>query len=271
MSRQSGWQLSGHAPAAYERYIIPAFMGAWAQDLVETAAVHAGERVLDVACGTGVVTRQAAAVAGALGQIVGLDVNTGMLEMARQISPPEGATITWREGDVTEMPFPDASFDVILCQQGLQYFPDRKAALREIARVLASGGRLALSVWRPLLRHPFFVALSAGLDRYVGAEAADTLSTAFALGEKEEIRALISEAGFHHVHVSLTVLLMRYPSLDEFIPGYLEATPVAAAVAALDASSRAALFHDIAKRLAPYVDDDGLAAPMECHVATAQV
>jgi ubiquinone/menaquinone biosynthesis C-methylase UbiE len=271
MSRQSGWQLSGNAPEAYERYIIPAFMGEWAKDLVEVATVRGGERVLDIACGTGVVTRQAAAVTGVSGQIVGLDVNAGMLDMARQISPPEGTAITWHEGNVTGMPFPDASFDVILCQQGLQYFPDRQAALREMARVLAPGGRLGLSVWRPLQRHPFFMALTEGLKHYVGEESAATLATAFTLGGRKELRTLIAEAGFQDVHVSLTVRLMRATSLGTFVPGYLEATPVAGAVAALDDSNRTFMLHDVAQRLASYMDDDGLAAPMECHVATAHV
>ena len=115
MSEQSGWQLSGNAPEAYERYIIPAFMGAWAQDLVNTAAVQAGERVLDIACGTGMVARQAAAVTGSAGQVVGLDVNTGMLDMARTVPAPAGASITWEEANAASLPFPDQSFDAVLC------------------------------------------------------------------------------------------------------------------------------------------------------------
>jgi ubiquinone/menaquinone biosynthesis C-methylase UbiE len=137
-------QLSGSAPETYERYIIPAFMGEWAQDLVAVAAVRHGERVLDVACGTGVVARQAAAIAGTTSHIVGLDVNAGMLDMARRVPTPVGTTINWQEEDAAAIPFPDASFDVVLCQQGLQYFPDRKAAVNEMSRVLAPGGRAAL-------------------------------------------------------------------------------------------------------------------------------
>lgn len=270
MSQQSEWHLSGNAPEAYERYIIPAFMGEWAQDLVDVAAIRAGQRVLDVACGTGVVARQAASVTGATGQVVGLDVNTSMLDMARTIPPLPEAFITWEEGDVDALPFPEASFDAVLCQQGLPYFPDRKVALREMARVLTPGGRLGLSVWRPLERLPFFVVLVDGLETHLSAEVAAPLHAAFTLGDADELRSLIVGAGFHDVHVRLTIRLIRYTPLEDFIPGYLAATPMAGAVAAMDDAARTAMFCEITTALQPYVDDDGLAAPMECHVVTAR-
>ena len=160
MAEQSGWQLSGSGPEAYEQYIVPAWMGEWAQDLVDVSSIQAGQRVLDVGCGTGVVTRAIARLIGPSGKVVGLDVNDAMLQMARHFAAQEGlGVITWQQGDAAAMPFPEASYDVVLCQQGLQYFPDCAAALREVARILVPGGRLALSVWRALERHPFFVAL----------------------------------------------------------------------------------------------------------------
>ena len=271
MQQQSGWQLSGSAPEAYERYIIPACMAEWAQDLVEAAAIRDGERVLDVACGTGVVARQVASVTGPASHIVGLDVNSGMLDMARRVPPPAGTTISWRQGDAAAMPFPEASFDVVLCQQGLQYFPDRKAGAVEMTRVLEPGGRVAISVWRSLPRLPFFAALTKGLEHYVGADAAATLKAAFTLGEAEAIRDLLVEAGFHDVHISLAVQLLRYGSLEEFLPGYLTATPMAGEVAALDDATRTTMFDEITTALQPYMDDDGLAAPMECYVVTAHI
>ena len=239
--------------------------------LVAIATVRHSERVLDVACGTGVVTRQAAAVAGTTRPVVGLDVNAGMLDMARRVPIPAGTTINWQEGDAAAIPFLDASFDVVLCQQGLQYFPNRQAAVDEMRRVLAPGGRVVLSVWRSLPYLPFFVALTKGLERYVGADAAATLGTAFTLGEAEAIRSLLVDAGFRQVHISLAMPLIRYGSIVEFLPGYLAATPMAGQVAALDDETRAAMFADITIALQPYTDDDGLAAPMECHVATAHL
>lgn len=271
MSQQSGWQLSGNAPVAYERYIIPAFMGEWAQDLVATAGLRAGERVLDVACGTGVVARYAVPAVGSTGQVVGVDVNESMLAMARTVSPPSGASLEWRQSDALALPFPDATFEVVLCQQGLQYFPERATALREMARVLVPGGRLVLSVWRAArYQHGFFAVIPEVLERYVGAEVASPLRMAFSLGEAEELRALLLGAGFRAPQVRLVIKQMRYAPLEEYLSGWVAASPMAGAVAALDEATRTAMFHEFQTALRPYVDDDGLASPMECNVALAQ-
>jgi len=130
----SGWQLGGDAPLAYDTYIVDAFMRDYSRRLLEAAEVEAGGRVLDVACGTGVVTRLAANAAGKQGKVTGFDLNAGMLARARA-SEENPDTIDWREGSVTEMPFGDASFDRILCQHGLQFPPTRQRHLpRCIAR-----------------------------------------------------------------------------------------------------------------------------------------
>jgi ubiquinone/menaquinone biosynthesis C-methylase UbiE len=271
MGEHSGWQLSGNAPEAYERYIIPALFGEWAQDLIETAALRGGERVLDLACGTGVAARYAASVVGRTGQVVGVDVNEGMLSMARTVPPPPGTAMKWQQGDAAALPLPTAAFDVVLCQQGLQYFPQRAAALQEIARVLVPGGRLVFSVWRPLERQPFFVALVDALESHVSADVSALQRAAFTLGDADELRRLLTAAGFRTPYLRLVVKLMRAPSLAEYLPGFLAATPMAGAVAAMDEAARTALFQDLQGRLRPYVDDTGLAVPMECHVVVAQI
>ncbi len=137
--------------------MVPTIFGPWAQDLVEVAPPRPGERVLDIACGTGIVARTAAGRVGSGGTVVGLDVSAPMLDVARGIAAGEGLSIEWREGSAMKLPFPDSAFEVVLCQQGLQFFPDRAAALREMHRVLGPGGRLALSVWRPIEGSPGFV------------------------------------------------------------------------------------------------------------------
>ncbi len=111
------------------------------------AVPQSGERVLDIACGTGVVTHLVVPHVGATGKVVGLDLNAGRLAVAQSLSSVSGITIEWREGDVNALPFPDADFDLVTCQQGFQFFPDRLVALREMSRVLVPGGRLALNVW----------------------------------------------------------------------------------------------------------------------------
>ena len=141
MSDLEQWQVSGNAPQAYERYMVPTLFTPWAQELLARAALHAGERVLDVACGTGIVARLAAQRVGPSGYVMGVDLNAAMIETARTQTPPAGAPVEWREGDAHALPCADATFDVVCCQQGLQFFPDKPHALREMHRVLGPGGR----------------------------------------------------------------------------------------------------------------------------------
>jgi ubiquinone/menaquinone biosynthesis C-methylase UbiE len=269
MTQPSGFQLSGSASEVYERYIVQAFMLSWTHRLLDAATLADGARILDVACGTGVVARNAANRMGKRGHVVGLDLNAGMLAIARTLPQSSGASIEWKEGNAVALPFPDAAFDVVLCQEGLQFIPDKPAALREMRRVLAPTGHLALSVWRRVSHCPWQRAVADALERHVGTDAAIAVRGAFALGDREELRALIAGAGFRTVRIRIDSQMIRHPSLDEFVPGYLSATPVAEVAASLDESSRAAILQEIKMSLQPYMDDDGLAAPIEAHVVVA--
>jgi ubiquinone/menaquinone biosynthesis C-methylase UbiE len=269
MTESSGWQLTGSASEAYERYIVQAFMQGWTHGLLDMATVAAGARVLDVACGTGVVARQAASRVGKEGRVVGVDFNEGMLTVARTLPQPSGASIEWQHGNATALPFPEATFDVVLCQQGLQFFPDKPAALREMGRVLTPTGRLAVSVWRRASHCPWQRAVADALERHVSADAAMGIRSAFALGDREDLRVLMSVAGFRNVRIRIDSHMIRYPSLEDFVPRYLSATPVAGAVAKLDAATRDSLLGDIKRALQPYIDDDGLAAPIEAYIVVA--
>jgi len=146
MSEQAAWQLSDDTAVAYERDFVPAIFAQWPPKLAEIAAIAPGDRVLDVGCGTGVLAREAAARVGPSGRVTGLDLNPGMLAVARRLRPE----IDWRQGDALDLPFADHAFDVVVSQFALMFFPDRPLALREMWRVLAAGGRLAVAVCAPL-------------------------------------------------------------------------------------------------------------------------
>jgi ubiquinone/menaquinone biosynthesis C-methylase UbiE len=144
----NGWQFEG-TPEAYEAYLVP-LLALWTDELIEMAGLNPQARILDVACGTGIVARRAAQRMGNVASITGLDSNDGMLQVAQTLWDGRQPSIDWRKGDVAALPFPNQAFDTVFCQQGLQFFPDRLAALKEIHRVLAPGGRLAISVWRSI-------------------------------------------------------------------------------------------------------------------------
>lgn len=269
MTGQPQWQqIGGDAAEIYERHLVPAMFAAWAPLVVDAAGVRAGERVLDVACGTGVVTRLAAERVGSAGRVVGLDVNAAMLGVARSVAAPAGPAIEWCEASALAMPLPDAAFDVVLCQQGLQQFPDRPAALAEMRRVLVPGGRLAACAWGRLDASPGLAALVAGLERHVGAAAANNRRAPFALGDADELRTLVAGAGFQGVSVQTRTQMAHFPSPEKLVAYQLSATPLST-LGGLSDQVFAAVVEDVTSALRDYLTHDGLTFPMEAHLATA--
>jgi ubiquinone/menaquinone biosynthesis C-methylase UbiE len=270
MSQREQWHFDENPDELYERFLVPSKFGPWAAELVALGAPQPGERVLDVACGTGVVTRLVLPHVGDTGKVVGLDLSAGRLAVARSLTSDSGMTIEWREGDVGALPFSDANFDLVSCQQGFQFFPDRLVALREMSRVLVSGGRLALSVWRSIDHQPGALAMANALQRHVSAEAAAFRHTPFALGEAEAIEAPMREAGFRDVVIRPTVKTVRFPSADAFTMRYIcGVAPLARMVSEVDDNARSALLQDVSAALQSYVDADGLAIPTASHLVTA--
>jgi len=261
------WQLEGSSAELYERYLVPAVTLPWAKDLVGRVGVQSGDRVLDVACGTGAVARVAAEQAGESGRVVGLDINPGMLAVARSLG---SELIEWRDGSALELPFGEAEFDVVLCQLGLQFFPHRSAAVREMRRVLAPGGRTGASVYTAIDRNPATHALSNALDRHVGPGASLAKRNEHSLADPDELRALFAAAGFTDIRLETAQLAVRFVSAAEYVHAQFAATPVAALVSDLDEPERDRLVSevsaDVAEALAPYIDDGGLAFPQEVHV-----
>lgn len=267
---RSGWQLVEDSAEAYERYLVPLFFEPWAERLLAGAGVRSGERVLDVACGTGSVARRAAHRVGPSGRVVGLDLNEGMLAVARRVSGPSRPAIEWRQGDAASLPFPDGSFDVVTCQQALQFFPDRPRALREMRRVLAPGGRAALAVLRGLRHSPAYAPLADALEKHVAAEAGAMLRSIFPSWTREEMRALVREAGFRDPHVRSEVGSIRYPSAEEFLRQEAACSPLAGVLRGMPDAARAALVRELEAALGAHSDDDGIVTPMETWVVLAR-
>lgn len=267
MTQQGQWQLSGSAAELYERYVVPYYFAGWSEDLIEQTDLQPGERVLDVACGTGIVARIAAERVGESGKVTGLDLNSGMLETAASVSLPSGTPpISWVQCSATDMQLEDESFDVIFCQQGFQFFPDKEGALREMSRVLVPGGRFAISVWRG--SNPYLTALQNGVERHVSTEAANQMRSSRLAPGAEEFGSLITEAGFRSVQVVPSIKTRKLPPPEEYVPLHLSAMPVAADIAALDDHSRSALIKDITAELQPYVKDGELVFTDQTNIAT---
>ncbi len=255
----------------YERFLVPHLFTPWARDLVARAGPKPGERVLDVACGTGIVMRAVLPVVGPNGRVTGVDFSPAMLEEARTRVPGE-APVEWYEASAEALPFSGAAFDLVLCQQGLQFFPDKQGAIREFSRVLAPGGRVALSVWRTLEHNPVQEAINEAVVRHLGTP---TLA-AFHSGNAPELEALISGTGFEEVAIEPVSMTLRFPSADRFVRlSALAGAAVAPVMAELDEAERATLVEamqqDVGATLQRYTHDDEINVPMAAYVATAHI
>jgi len=273
-SGSEGWQLEGNASAElYERYLVPTVTLPWALDLVERVGLRSGDRVVDVACGTGVVARVAATAVGRGGRVAALDVNTGMLAVGRSLPRPAGAPIEWYEASALALPFGEGEFDVVLCQLGLQFLPDRPAAAREMLRVLAAGGRAGASVYTSIDRNPAAHALSDALDRHLGKGASRAKRSEHSLADSAELHELFAHAGFADVHVEAVTRTLRFSSVDEWVGFQFAATPLASLLVERQPSEReqlvALVSADVGSSLAAYALEDGFAFPQEVHVALA--
>ncbi len=179
----------------FDQFFGPTLFTPWARVLLEHAQPQPGERVLDLACGTGTVARLVAPMVEATGKVVAVDIHPGMLSVARERPAPAGAPIKWRMGDATALDLPDKTFDLALCQQGMQFFADRAAAAREMWRVLTDGGRVALSLWQDLHRHPVYEALCEAEARYL-AVPLSTVASPWSFTNAEELCAVLEATGF---------------------------------------------------------------------------
>ncbi|MFW6193614.1 MAG: methyltransferase domain-containing protein [Gemmatimonadota bacterium] len=251
----------------YERYFVPSIGRPVAEALVEQAALRPGERVLDVACGTGIVARLAADRVAPDGAVEGLDVNPGMLAVARR-EAPAAASIAWHESPAEAMPLPDASFDVVLCGMGLQFFSDRSAGLAEMRRVLAPGGRLLANLPGPT--PPPLEAMADALARHVSPESAGFVHAVFSLHDADEIRALAEGAGFTDVEVRAEPIELRLPAPGDFLWQYVHSTPMAGALAGVDEEDRRALERDFTRSCRDFVQDGSLAGAVRMSTLTAR-
>lgn len=251
--------LRGSAPEAYERYLVPVLFRPLAERLLARVRPRPAERLLDVACGTGVVARVAAEHGV---RCTGVDLSPDMLVTARELAPD----LEWIHGDASALPLPDHSYDVVVCQQGLQFMPDPAAAVREMRRVLVPGGRLLVAVWRDLAFSPGFAAYVEMLDRQLGAEASAVLRGPFSMGDAEAVRSLLTGAGFESPRDEVEIVVARFGSAEQLFVEEVAATPLAELVVAAGADKQQAMAADLAELLADRTDDGGVVFPMETHV-----
>jgi ubiquinone/menaquinone biosynthesis C-methylase UbiE len=229
----------------YERDFVPTIGAPVAADLMSAASLRPGERVLDAACGTGIVAKLAAERIGPSGSVSALDPSAAMLAVARATTRSD-LPIEWHEARAEDLPFADASFDVVLCGIGLQFFSDKEAGVREFHRVLVPGGRLVANVPGPT--PPPFAIMADCLSRHIGEETASFVHVVFSLHDRGQLRNLAMQAGFEHADVHFTEVSLELPSPAEFLWRYVWSTPLAATLAQADEERRLALENDFSEK-----------------------
>lgn len=264
MSEREAWQVTDDAAVIYEQSFVPAIFAHAAVMVADAAAIRPGDRVLDVGCGTGAVAREAARRVGADGRVVGLDLNPRMLEVARRLAPD----IDWREGDAGHLPFEEASFDAVVSQFMLMFTPDPAAALREMWRVLAPRGRLAVAVCGPLAETPGYAALAGLAERVCSAEVVELLRSPFVLGDTARLAELVRAAGLEGAGIATRACPVRFPSIDALVHTEVRASPIRDVI---DERSFQALLEGAREDLARWcTDGKEIAFSMPVHIVSAR-
>ena len=257
------------AAEAYEHYMLPRTFGPWIEAMIDLADPQPGEHVLDVACGTGMATRLAAARVTPSGRAVGLDIDPGMIAVARSHpAMPANGPLEWHCESALKMPFEDQTFDLVLCFHGLQFFPDRVAGLAQMRRVLKPGGRLIATVWRSIEYCKGPDALVKSLSRHgIDASAAQR---PYALGDADELKGLLRQAGFQQADVQTRRLDVHFPSTQHFVESLAAGAPsTRLALAQVSKADQAVLIAEVDEMLQPYLTEQGLSYPTECCILIA--
>ncbi|WP_170562110.1 class I SAM-dependent methyltransferase [Ruegeria atlantica] len=257
------FQLSDAAAQKYQAHSVPAMFGPLAEATVRRLNLPANGQLLDVACGTGALTRVLLEHLPGKGRVVGADLNQTMIEVARSLATPTDHDLEWSTADVTNLPFGDQSFDLACLQQGLQFFPDKPAALAEIYRVLKSGGSLCLTCWRAI--SPFNDALAQALARHVGESAAKKARAPFSFRDGDLITSLLQDAGFSVVEHDAITLQRRFEDLR----AQILALPIESDIRQKGEGATEHVINDVSDFLLPYAQDGVFVVPQEAHFFVA--
>jgi SAM-dependent methyltransferase len=278
MPSEANWgssfaSASTSAMSFYDEIMVPRLFEPWAELLLNELKPQSGQAVLDIACGPGTVTRLAALRVGPSGRVTGCDLSPAMLELARSKSPSNtSAPIDYLECPADSLSVPDDAFDLVTCQQGVQFFPNRPAALAEMRRVLRPAGQLGIAVWCDLEDCPPFAALASALGQVLGAETAEAYRAGpWGFGDSASLLRLVVDNGFTNVSVRRCEL----PVVFEGGPGQLlltlHAASVATTLAQLTEAKRSALAAAVTEATRAITFDGAVRSHATSHIVAASV
>jgi ubiquinone/menaquinone biosynthesis C-methylase UbiE len=260
-------QFTGTAAENYQRDFVPAIATPVSREVLAAADLRSGERVLDVACGTGLVARLASERVGAGGTVTGVDIATDMIEVAKSV--PAAHPIDWRVADAARLPIADASVDVVLCQMGLMFMDDRAGALSEMRRVLVPSGRVVIAT--PGRIQPVYETMERAIVEHISPDLGGFVSSVFAMDDPDAVAALLREAGFRDASATVSTTTFRLPPPAEFVWWYINLTPLADFVAQATAQAKAAMEQEFVTAARAHVVDGATVVEQPIVIATGSV
>lgn len=263
------FQLAGNAAAIYEDQKVPAIFRPLARATLDVLTLREDEKVLDVACGTGIVGREIASRLGSNGHVTGVDLNEGMIDVARRLTDGDADRFEWHVADVCDLPFTENAFSLAICQQGLQFFPDEMAALKEVHRVLMPDGRIALTVW--VGPNDLFKVLAEALSRHVSDEIGQRSLAPFTYAGFQSLPDRVSQAGFGDIAVQTLTVVREVSEPESNIPKEIMGNPVGPSVAERGPEIMSQIVRDVMEGMTDYQDGDKLAVPQQASLMTATV
>jgi SAM-dependent methyltransferase len=254
---------------AYESALVATISRPWAEAIVAHVGITPGARVLDVACGTGIGARCVARLLGTSGEVVGVDCDAGMIETAKYVAEQEGVSAEYRVGSASDLPFSSATFDMALCLQGFQYFPDRAAAMAELHRVLKPNAKIAIATWGELENCKGPWALVRALERRsIDAAAA---RHPYLLSDRNSIRTLAAAAGFQKIEIRTEQQCAQFSSTEAFVNAMTKgSTSTRLALAKIPLEDWPDFLSEVDAELAQWRHGDSLALPMENNILEAR-
>jgi SAM-dependent methyltransferase len=262
--------FEGSIPDLYETYLVPIIFEPYARDLAARVAAFAPERVLETAAGTGAVTRALGAALDDTVRLVVTDLNQPMLERAMRRQAADGR-ITWQQADALALPFEDASFDVVVCQFGVMFFPDRVKGMAEARRVLRPGGHFLFNVWGAIAANPLAeLATQAAAEIFPDDPPRFLARTPHGYCDVAAVRADVAAAGFGITTIDTVDLAGRAPSARHVAIAFCQGTPLRSEIEARDAARLAEVTDRAAALITARFGNGTIAGPLHAHVVTAQ-
>ena len=268
MSSVSYRNFTGTGAENYQRYFVPAIATPVSGGLMQAAALQPGERVLDAACGTGLIARLAAEQVGPTGSVTAVDIAPDMIEMAGATPSPDGAPIDWQVGDATSLALPDDSYDVVLCQMGLMFMEDRPGAVTEMRRVLTPGGRLVINT--PGAIQPPFELMERAIVDHINPELGGFVRAVFSMHDPNAAVVLLRAAGLDDVDAKVSIATLRLPAPAAFLWQYINLTPMGPLVAQAPEAAKAAMERQVVDSWAQFVVDGTTRVDQPMVIATGR-